>query len=61
MLYEGRRLTATEACSMGLIDAVLWPSSFQEDLIPRVKALAAPSTQVRNVVFVAIRNYMYTQ
>lgn len=47
MVYEGRRLTATEAHNMGLVDVVLWPSTFQEDLMPRVHTLAAQSTQVR--------------
>lgn len=47
LVYEGRRLTATEAQSLGLVDAVLWPSSFQEDLMPRVQSLVSQSTQVK--------------
>ena len=49
LVYEGRRLTATEAEQHGLVDSVLWPSCFQEDLIPRVHKLATQSTQVLHI------------
>ena len=50
-MYEGRHLTATEMERRGLVDAVLWPSSFHEDLMSRVQQLATQATQVLFFVF----------
>lgn len=46
MLYEGRRLTATEAKATGLVDDTLWPATFREDLMSRVQSFAAHSSEV---------------
>jgi len=46
LLYEGRCLTATEAQGYGLVHTVLWPSSFQDDLLCRVHKIASQSTKV---------------
>ncbi len=51
LVYEGRHLTATEMERRGLVDAVLWPSSFHEDLMSRVQQLATQATQVLFFVF----------
>lgn len=45
MLYEGRRLTAEEAKTAGLVNDVLWRSDFREVLMPRVQAIATQSSQ----------------
>ncbi|XP_057373967.1 uncharacterized protein LOC130694877 isoform X2 [Daphnia carinata] len=40
LVHEGRRLTATQAKTLGLVDDVFLPDSFQEEMIPRVVNLA---------------------
>ena len=54
LLYEGRRLTATEAQETGLVDDVLWPASFREDLMPRVQTFTAQSSEVTIHFFLRI-------
>jgi len=46
MLYEGRRLTAEDAKTTGLVNDVLGPWHFQELLMPRVLSIANQSSQV---------------
>lgn len=45
LFYEGRCLTATEAQGHGLVHSVLWPSSFQEDLLTRIHRLTTQTTK----------------
>ena len=46
MMYEGSRVTATEANKMGLVDHVLWPATFVQDLISRVVQLTERLSEV---------------
>uniref|UniRef100_A0A1A8F7R7 Chromodomain protein, Y-like n=2 Tax=Nothobranchius korthausae TaxID=1143690 RepID=A0A1A8F7R7_9TELE len=46
MLLGGRKLTAMEACSKGLVSQVLWPGTFTQEVMLRVKELVAVNTQV---------------
>lgn len=46
MLLGGRRLTAQEACSKGLVSQVLWPGTFTQEVMLRVKELVAVDSQV---------------
>lgn len=41
MLLGGRKLTAQEACSKGLVSQVLWPGTFTQEVMLRVKELVA--------------------
>lgn len=41
MLFCGRKLTAQEACSRGLVSQVFWPTTFNQEVMLRVKEMAA--------------------
>ncbi|XP_028812498.1 chromodomain Y-like protein 2 isoform X2 [Denticeps clupeoides] len=43
MLFCGRKLTAQEACSRGLVSQVFWPTTFNQEVMLRVKEMAACS------------------
>lgn len=46
MIYEGCRLTAEEAMTVGLVNDILCPADFQELMMPRVQAIAIQSSHV---------------
>ncbi|KAM6990173.1 chromodomain Y-like protein [Tautogolabrus adspersus] len=39
LLLSGRKLTAQEACSKGLVSQVLWPGTFNQEVMLRIKEL----------------------
>ncbi|KAM9665040.1 LOW QUALITY PROTEIN: chromodomain Y-like protein [Dama dama] len=41
MLFRGRKLTAQEACSKGLVSQVFWPGTFTQEVMVRIKELAS--------------------
>lgn len=43
MLFCGRKLTAQEACSRGLVSQVFWPNTFNQEVMLRVKEMASCS------------------
>ncbi|XP_008401395.1 chromodomain Y-like protein [Poecilia reticulata] len=46
LLLGGRKLTAQEACLKGLVSQVLWPGTFTQEVMLRVKELVAIDSQV---------------
>ncbi|XP_061078069.1 chromodomain Y-like protein 2 [Conger conger] len=46
MLFCGRKLTAQEACSRGLVSQVFWASSFSQEVMLRVRDMASCSAVV---------------
>lgn len=46
LLLSGRKLTAQEACSKGLVSQVLWPGTFTQEVMLRIKELAAVDAAV---------------
>ncbi|XP_060779189.1 chromodomain Y-like protein 2 [Neoarius graeffei] len=46
MLFCGRKLTAQEACSRGLVSQVFWPTTFNQEVLLRVKEMATCSAVV---------------
>ncbi|KAK6294449.1 hypothetical protein J4Q44_G00352790 [Coregonus suidteri] len=46
MLFCGRKLTAQEACSRGLVSQVFWPTTFNQEVMLRVKEMATCSAMV---------------
>lgn len=46
LLLSGRKLTAQEACSKGLVSQVLWPGTFNQEVMLRIKELVAVDLQV---------------
>ncbi|XP_053478472.1 chromodomain Y-like protein 2 isoform X1 [Ictalurus furcatus] len=50
MLFCGRKLTAQEACSRGLVSQVFWPSTFSQEVLLRVKEMATCSAMVNKIL-----------
>ncbi|KAG7272087.1 LOW QUALITY PROTEIN: hypothetical protein CRUP_002904, partial [Coryphaenoides rupestris] len=46
MLFCGRKLTAQEACSRGLVSQVFWPATFNQEVMIRVREMALCSSVV---------------
>lgn len=46
LLLSGRKLTAQEACSKGLVSQVLWPGTFTQEVMLRIKELVAVDSLV---------------
>ncbi|XP_026175596.1 chromodomain Y-like protein 2 [Mastacembelus armatus] len=46
MLFCGRKLTAQEGCSRGLVSQVFWPTTFNQEVMLRVKEMALCSAVV---------------
>lgn len=54
MLFCGRKLTAQEACSRGLVSQVFWPTTFSQEVMLRVKEMASCSAVVSSCGLVLI-------
>ncbi|KAG7319566.1 hypothetical protein KOW79_016709 [Hemibagrus wyckioides] len=46
MLLSGRKLTAQEACAKGLVSQVLWPGTFGQEVMARIKELVSCNSVV---------------
>lgn len=46
LLLSGRKLTAQEACSKGLVSQVLWPGTFTQEVMLRIKELVTVDATV---------------
>ena len=46
MLLSGRKLTAQEACAKGLVSQVLWPGTFSQEVMLRIKELVSVNSLV---------------
>ncbi|XP_054482976.1 chromodomain Y-like protein [Anoplopoma fimbria] len=56
LLLSGRKLTAQEACSKGLVSQVLWPGTFTQEVMLRVKELVTVDPQVLRESKALMRN-----
>ncbi|XP_077471458.1 chromodomain Y-like protein isoform X2 [Stigmatopora argus] len=56
LLLSGRKLTAQEACSKGLVSQVLWPATFMQEVMLRVKELVAVDSLVLRESKALMRN-----
>lgn len=46
LLLSGRKLTAQEACSKGLVSQVLWPGTFTQEVMLRIRELVTVDSMV---------------
>jgi enoyl-CoA hydratase/carnithine racemase len=46
LLIGGRKITAIEACQLGLVSQVFWPTSIMQEVIPRIENMALQSGKV---------------
>lgn len=51
MLLSGRKLTAQEACAKGLVSQVLWPGTFTQEVMLRIKELVSVNSLVSQDTF----------
>ncbi|XP_077983009.1 chromodomain Y-like protein 2 [Glandiceps talaboti] len=58
MLLAGRKLTALEACQKGLVSQVFWPTSFMQEVIPRLQNMAAASGKGLQISKALIRSHL---
>ncbi|OCT82294.1 chromodomain Y-like protein 2 [Xenopus laevis] len=58
MLFCGRKLTAQEACSRGLVSQVFWPTTFSQEVMLRVKEMAACSGVVLEESKCLVRSFL---
>ncbi|XP_029929989.1 chromodomain Y-like protein [Myripristis murdjan] len=56
MLLSGRKLTAQEACSKGLVSQVLWPGTFTQEVMLRVRELVSVNSLVLRESKALMRN-----
>lgn len=56
LLLSGRKLTAQEACSKGLVSQVLWPGTFTQEVMLRVKELVMVDSLVLRESKALMRN-----
>ncbi|XP_030016245.1 chromodomain Y-like protein isoform X2 [Sphaeramia orbicularis] len=56
LLLSGRKLTAQEACSKGLVSQVLWPGTFTQEVMLRIKELVAVDSLVLQESKALMRN-----
>ncbi|KAI1889478.1 hypothetical protein AGOR_G00163290 [Albula goreensis] len=58
MLLCGRKLTAQEACSRGLVSQVFWPTTFSQEVMLRVKEMANCSAMVLEESKCLVRSFL---
>uniref|UniRef100_UPI003AB03A20 chromodomain Y-like protein isoform X4 n=1 Tax=Centroberyx gerrardi TaxID=166262 RepID=UPI003AB03A20 len=56
MLLSGRKLTAQEACSKGLVSQVLWPGTFTQEVMLRIRELVSVNSLVLRESKALMRN-----
>ncbi|KAK7159094.1 hypothetical protein R3I94_005435 [Phoxinus phoxinus] len=56
MLLSGRKLTAQEACAKGLVSQVLWPGTFPQEVMVRIKELVSCNSVVLRESKALVRN-----
>ncbi|XP_041658978.1 chromodomain Y-like protein [Cheilinus undulatus] len=56
LLLSGRKLTAQEACSKGLVSQVLWPGTFNQEVMLRIKELVTVDLLVLRESKALLRN-----
>ncbi|XP_024152050.1 chromodomain Y-like protein 2 [Oryzias melastigma] len=58
MLFCGRKLTAQEACSRGLVSQVFWPTTFNQEVMLRVKEMALCNAMVLEESKCLVRSFL---
>ncbi|KAJ8302845.1 hypothetical protein KUTeg_019241 [Tegillarca granosa] len=61
LLIAGRKITAIEACTLGLVSQVFWPTSIMQEVIPRVQNMALQSGKALETTKLLIRSHQRTK
>ncbi|OWF34766.1 chromodomain Y-like protein [Mizuhopecten yessoensis] len=61
LLIAGRKITAIEACQLGLVSQVFWPTSIMQEVIPRIQNMASMSGKALETTKLLIRSHQRTK
>lgn len=61
LLIGGRKITAIEACQLGFVSQVFWPTSMMQEVIPRVQHMALLSGKVLETTKLLMRSHQRTK
>lgn len=61
LLVGGRKITAIEACQLGLVSQVYWPTSMMQEVIPRIQHMALGSGKVLETTKLLVRSHQRTK
>ncbi|KAH3775126.1 hypothetical protein DPMN_176523 [Dreissena polymorpha] len=61
LLIGGRKITAIEACQLGLVSQVYWPTSMMQEVIPRIQHMALLSGKVLETTKLLVRSRVRTK
>ncbi|CAC5412350.1 CDY [Mytilus coruscus] len=61
LLIGGRKITAIEACQLGLVSQVFWPTSIMQEVIPRIENMALQSGKALETTKLLIRSHQRTK
>lgn len=61
LLLGGRKITAIEACQLGLVSQVFWPTSMMQEVIPRVQHMALMTAKVLETTKLLMRSHHRTK
>lgn len=61
LLLGGRKVTAIEACQLGLVSQVLWPTSMMQEVIPKIQNIALHSAKALETTKLLLRSHQRTK
>ncbi|XP_033755420.1 chromodomain Y-like protein 2 isoform X2 [Pecten maximus] len=61
LLIAGRKITAIEACQLGLVSQVFWPTTIMQEVIPRIQNMASMSGKALETTKLLIRSHQRTK
>ncbi|KAL3860198.1 hypothetical protein ACJMK2_010355 [Sinanodonta woodiana] len=61
LLMGSRKITAIEACQLGLVSQVFWPTSMMQEVIPRIQNMAVLSSKALETTKLLIRSHQRTK
>ncbi|XP_048755250.2 chromodomain Y-like protein isoform X2 [Ostrea edulis] len=61
LLLGGRKVTAIEACQLGLVSQVFWPTSMMQEVIPKIQNIALNSAKALETTKLLLRSHQRTK
>ncbi|XP_061198319.1 chromodomain Y-like protein 2 isoform X1 [Saccostrea echinata] len=61
LLLAGRKVTAIEACQLGLVSQVFWPTSMMQEVIPKIQNIALHSAKALETTKLLLRSHQRTK
>ncbi|XP_069112206.1 uncharacterized protein [Argopecten irradians] len=61
LLIAGRKITAIEACQLGLVSQVFWPTTIMQEVIPRIQNMSSMSGKALETTKLLIRSHQRTK